>query len=332
MEERINKPRVFLSHSKKNVDFIEKLATDLRKCQIEPWLDTDQIRHGKSWQNSIFEDGIPTCDAIIVYFTEISIQSTIVKKEMDAGLLQNIKDNNVAFLPYVNDEKIREELRADIQALQVPVWNDKNYAALLPIVVSEIWRSYLERTTSSAIKNERLKRVEAELELTKYKNQPESVFSVSENKEFEFIWNSFDKKYIFSLKEYVSIERENSVMKKLRNKLELQLSTIFFLLNELFTVDYVESQLRKEINELACKVAKVDMNSGRFIFDHSESQNITDDLLTHGLVEAISYTISSEGSEYLETAFQFTKKYFRFRFWLAYNKKLPERTIIEIEK
>ena len=87
METLFNKPRVFLSHSKKNVEFIEKLAADLQKCQIDPWLDSVEIRHGKSWQDSIFEHGLPSCDAIIVYFTEESIQSNVVKKEIDVGLL-----------------------------------------------------------------------------------------------------------------------------------------------------------------------------------------------------------------------------------------------------
>src|SRR5215212_5098109 len=117
MEERINKPRVFLSHSQKNSDFIEKLDGDLRKCQIDTWLFTVDIRHGKSWQDSIFESGLPTCDAIIVYLTEVSIESPVVKKEIDVGLLQNLRDNNIAFLPYVDNAKLREKLRPDIQAL-----------------------------------------------------------------------------------------------------------------------------------------------------------------------------------------------------------------------
>ena len=70
MDHKFNKPRVFLSHSKKDERFIGKLHEDLRKCQIEPWLDTEEIRDGKSWLKVIFEDGIPTCDAVIVYFSE----------------------------------------------------------------------------------------------------------------------------------------------------------------------------------------------------------------------------------------------------------------------
>ena len=171
MESRLNKPRVFLSHSKADVPFIEKLYDDLRKCQIEPWLDSAEIRHGKPWLDAIFEEGIPTCDAVLVYFTEASLESKMVKKEMDAGILQQLKDKRVAFLAYVDDEDRRTKLRADIQALQVPVWNQANYSEVLPRAVAEIWRSYLERTVTSAVQEKHVNRLQAELELEKTKKE-----------------------------------------------------------------------------------------------------------------------------------------------------------------
>ena len=41
-----NKPRVFLSHSNKDKEFIHRLYEDLSLCQIEPWRDAhgDQAR------------------------------------------------------------------------------------------------------------------------------------------------------------------------------------------------------------------------------------------------------------------------------------------------
>ena len=137
MEQYINKPRVFLSHSEKDDEFVSKLADDLRKCQIEPWHFKYEIRHGKPWLDEIFNLGMPTCDAIVIYLTESSLASPVVKKEIDAGILQQLSDHNIAFLPYVDDEKIRSQLRPDIQALQIPEWNKDNYSYLLPVVVSE---------------------------------------------------------------------------------------------------------------------------------------------------------------------------------------------------
>lgn len=330
MEERINKPRVFLSHSQKNSEFIEKLDNDLRKCQIDTWLFTVDIRHGKSWQDSIFESGIPTCDAVIVYLTEASLQSAVVKKEIDVALLQNLRDNNIAFLPYVDDANFRTELRPDIQALQVPEWNYKNYQSLLPRVVAEIWRSFLEKAISTAIKSERLKRVEAELE--KYKSQADDMFSKAENKEFEYILNSFSENMIFLMTEYVSVKESGReyMQETVKHKFKLQLLTTFPLLNELFTTDYAVNEFYKALQKHAHYLVGSDPDSFRGRFKYKDREYITKKMLTHGLIEIISYPVRSEDTADLDSIYQFTNKYFRLRLWMAYNKKLPEQILVEV--
>jgi hypothetical protein len=195
MEIRLNKPRVFLSHSKFDIDFVNRIYNDLRKCQIDPWLDSEEIRHGRPWLETIFESGLPACDSVLVYFTENSLKSKMVKKEIDAGLIQQMKDSGIAFLPYVNTSSIREQLRTDIQALQAPIWNDENYYSFLPSIVAEIWRSFLERVVSNAINSEQNARLKAELELEKTKKQlsKKDIFSNSENIEFKYVWQKFDR-------------------------------------------------------------------------------------------------------------------------------------------
>ena len=69
-------------HSKADEKFIRRLYADLKKCQIEPWLDSEDIRHGKPWLDAIFEEGIPTCDCVIVYFSETSLDSAMVRKRL----------------------------------------------------------------------------------------------------------------------------------------------------------------------------------------------------------------------------------------------------------
>ncbi len=160
--ERFVKPRVFLSHSKKDSAFIERLERALRLCQIDPWLDTFEIRHGKPWLDAIFEDGIPTCDSVLVYFTPHSLGSPVVKKELDAGVVSQLADSSVALLPYVENAELRNEVRADIQALQVPEWNEGNFDAVLAQCVAEIWRSFHERRIGQAVAEEKVRRLEAE--------------------------------------------------------------------------------------------------------------------------------------------------------------------------
>lgn len=107
MENKISKPRVFLSHSKLDSGFIERITNDLRRCQIDPWLDTDEIRDGKPWLKVIFEDGISACDVVLVYLTANSIDSKFVAKEIDAAIVEQLKDEGISFLPYVGDKQIR---------------------------------------------------------------------------------------------------------------------------------------------------------------------------------------------------------------------------------
>ena len=48
--------------------------------------------------------------------------------------------------------------------------NESNYIGLLPRVVAEIWSSYLEGKLGESVKNEKILRPEAELELDKLKS------------------------------------------------------------------------------------------------------------------------------------------------------------------
>jgi len=48
------KPKIFLSHTKKDKDFIYKLANDLRNVQIDVWVDEWEIPLGESIRRKIF--------------------------------------------------------------------------------------------------------------------------------------------------------------------------------------------------------------------------------------------------------------------------------------
>lgn len=184
---------VFISYSVKDKKFINQLAEDLRKCHIQPWLDTEEIRDGKSWLKVIFEDGIPTCDVVLVYFTKHSLESKMVGKEVDATLVEQLSNKKISFLPYVNSGKLRGMLRSDIRSLHCREWNSRNYQLILPSVVSVIWHGYLERTLETVSLQENAKNLQLELDLKKAeeKNQ-NSPFSQSEDKDFKYIYEKLN--------------------------------------------------------------------------------------------------------------------------------------------
>lgn len=243
MVDRINKPKVFLSHSKADVVFIEQLYDDLRKCQIEPWLDTEEIRHGHPWLDAIFEDGLPSCDCVLVYLTENSISSHMVRKEIDVGIIQQLKDNNISFLPYVNESVIRTKLRPDLQVLQAPELNESNYKELLPRIVAEIWRSYLERKVINAIKSEQVGRLEAELKLEKIKSSRRgNAFSENESSDFEYIYNTLNRTEKFtieiSLQEIVGDQKQDKPNIVSVKCYEVNISSLIPFISEAWSFEY----------------------------------------------------------------------------------------------
>ncbi len=351
---RLNKPRVFLSHSRADGAFIERLSNDLRGCQIDPWLDTEEIRHGKPWLDSIFESGIPTCDSVLVYFTENSIESPMVKKEIDAALLQQLKDSGISFLPYVSDEKLREKLRPDIQALQVLVLNKGNYSELLPRIVAEIWRSFLERTVDNAIKTERVHRLEAELELEKLKQKPEGeIFTASEERDFEYIRQQLERLEPILVRE----------VKRNINKINI-LTTYQYEVSLLSILPYIWDSNFKEYPDTFINGVILDslkpgiMEYGKIngFLEIRNQQWMIDKLIMYGLVDRIPLekpdqelisllnelenkidnrlkkNLSDLRNRYVERrqkdALIFNKRLQRFKYWLDFKGLTPPRKIV----
>ena len=190
------KPRVFLSHSKKDVAFIRRLESDLRSAQCEVWIDDIDIRHGRPWLDEIFSAGIPSCEVVLCYITENSLNSQMVQREIDARVVERLANDHVALLLYVESNELRNRLRGDLQTLQIPVLTSENYAEMFPRIVAEIWRTYLESAVAQGIQAEKVRRLELELE---FRNLSDSLradaFSPQENSEFQTIWNHLNRDF-----------------------------------------------------------------------------------------------------------------------------------------
>lgn len=323
MDVRLNKPRVFLSHSKKDVGFIRPVYESLRECQIDPWLDEIDIRHGQPWLEAIFEDGIPTCDAVIVYLTEASISSDMVKREMDAALLQRLSERRVTLLPYVADPAIRSQLRSDIQTFQIPEWNEANFAQMLPRVVAEVWRSYTERITALATQEERVKRLEAELELSR-RSATDSVFSPSEEAEFNYLWSVLDRWTPVALTEdpqepsaptfEYDVHTGSLTAQVMGAKYNFDIWQLIGIIKPVLVSDLRSRGITVEEDELHL----------------NELPDWSDELVMFGLLERVPYEPNETSSWMSRTALfgpsymlVWTPKSNRFRYWLAYSNRLP---------
>lgn len=315
-----NKPKVFLSHSKKDLAFISNLCKDLRHCHIEPWLDSEDIHHGQPWLDAIFEIGIPTCDAVLVYLSESSMESPMVKKEIDASIIEKLQNQNIAFLPYVSEEKLRDKLRADIRSLQTPVWNEKNYKDMLPRVVSEIWQSYLIRIVPTVINEEKVKRLEAELELEKLKKPgTQGIFDAHEVADFEFIWKQFDHNNIMKLSCFFQDEDDGSKIEETNYKFKVHLQTIIPQLDKFGDTNHLYVYIDETLKIALITSLPTDENEKEIDLEWPHLLDFTNDLQMYGLIKKEPKN-SILGKTYYIVL---TEKFFRFKYWLAHKNILP---------
>jgi hypothetical protein len=316
MDARLNKPRVFLSHSKTDKKFIERIHRDLRKCQIEPWLDSEDIRHGESWLEAIFQDGISACDCVMVYFSEASLDSEMVKKEIDAGILKQLKEKNISFLPYVESAEIRQKMRPDLQALQAPVWNRRNYGSFFPQVVAEIWRGFSERSVSIAVNAEKVHRLEAELELERIKHSGQNdIFTDSENRDFGYIEKRLDRF------EPVVCQQLQTFTHRLiaTYKFHVNISSIIPLISNSADIEYDDSILPNLLKKLTeVHIAAAEKSLDGTYFELTAAPEIVDHLLMYGFVLRKPLGERTKTREY---KFVYSARIDRFRYWLAFNGK-----------
>lgn len=146
------KPRVFLSHSKKDKVFVEDLANKLRIARIDVWYDDWEIPPGESIRKKIFEDGIPNCDVFFVYLTEYSIDSYWVSKELDAMTISEAENRNSQMALFVSTSEVREKLSLDLKAMNIPEFNEREYLSPFSKLLSRIWEVYSKNSIKKAKK------------------------------------------------------------------------------------------------------------------------------------------------------------------------------------
>ena len=82
---RLEPQQYFFSYSRKDADFVIKLAGDLKKAGINVWVDKLDILPGARWDDSI-EKGLRNASGMLVVLSETSIQSENVMDEVSYAL------------------------------------------------------------------------------------------------------------------------------------------------------------------------------------------------------------------------------------------------------
>jgi hypothetical protein len=104
--------RVFLSHSSKDKQFVNRIATDLAKLNVAPWLDSWHIRAGESIPQKI-SSGIKDSECVVVFLSKNAVASHWVEREWQAKYWDEIQRNQVLVIPaLMEDCEIPQLLRA----------------------------------------------------------------------------------------------------------------------------------------------------------------------------------------------------------------------------
>ena len=77
--------KIFISYSRKDMDFVRKLAGDLESAGYNAWWDITDLQGGDDWVNTIPE-AISSSQFVIVVITPSSVESEWVRKEYTQAL------------------------------------------------------------------------------------------------------------------------------------------------------------------------------------------------------------------------------------------------------
>ena len=127
--------KVFLSHSKKDKELAEKIASDLKKNNIDIWFDEWEIFVGDSIIKKI-QEGLKSCDFLSILFTRNSIDSNWVELEWQSLLYRQTKSRDIIILPIKGDDCEIPEILGDISYADL----SKDYNSAIDKLIKSIYK------------------------------------------------------------------------------------------------------------------------------------------------------------------------------------------------
>ncbi len=80
----------FFSYSRKDSDFVKRIATDLKKAGANVWLDQLDIAPGSPWDDAI-QNALNGAQGLIVILSDDSVKSKNVMDEVSYAMSQGKK-------------------------------------------------------------------------------------------------------------------------------------------------------------------------------------------------------------------------------------------------
>jgi len=104
--------RIFISYSRSDGAFVDRLAEDLRNHGLATWRDTNEIAPGDNWEKAI-EEGLRSAPVLLYVSSERGVQSEWMKTEALAVIGRETR-----VIPLVIDDVGADRLPLFLKALQ----------------------------------------------------------------------------------------------------------------------------------------------------------------------------------------------------------------------
>ena len=118
----------FISYSRKDLNFVLKLARDLKAAGVKIWLDKIDIKPGDRWDNSI-QTALEECGSLLVVYSPSSVSSENVIDEVSYAL-----GKNRPVIPVMHE---RCDVPFRYRRLQYIDFTE-NYSQALPTLVAQL--------------------------------------------------------------------------------------------------------------------------------------------------------------------------------------------------
>lgn len=94
---------IFISYSHKDKEFVDRLATQLVRRNVNIWLDRWELSIGDSLVDRV-QEAADGASALLVILSKSSIGSQWCKKELSAGLLRELEEKRVVVMPIMLED------------------------------------------------------------------------------------------------------------------------------------------------------------------------------------------------------------------------------------
>ncbi len=94
---------IFISYSHKDKAFVDRLAIQLIRRNVNVWLDRWELSVGDSLVERV-QDAVDGASALLVILSKASVTSEWCKKELSAGLLRELEERRVVVMPVMLED------------------------------------------------------------------------------------------------------------------------------------------------------------------------------------------------------------------------------------